>query len=451
MASFKLTSKQLEANELLASDAQHIMLFGGSRSGKTFLIVRAICLRALKAPGSRHVSLRYRLGHIKSSIVLDTFPKVMKMCFPGKPYELNKTDLYASFPNGSEYWFGGLDDKERTEKILGNEYSTIHLNECSQIPYSSRNIAVTRLAQLVNKTVNKEESVLSLKMYYDENPPDKGHWTYKLFVTKTDPESKSQLSEPNNYAAMQLNPIDNVDNLGAGYVKTLEGLSARLQARFLHGKFREVAPNALFIDETIDRWRVVDSELPDMLRIVVAIDPSGADDEDNTDNDEIGIVVCGLGIDGNGYILEDLTCKAGPSTWGKVATNAFDRHSADRIVAEVNFGGAMVRNVIHTARPRTPFRPVTASRGKVVRAEPISALCETGKIRLAGVFPSLEEELYGFTTHGYMGERSPNRADAMIWGMSDLFPELLVKREKEQKQPVQVVHRGGANQWMRQI
>jgi phage terminase large subunit-like protein len=447
---FALTPKQLEANELLASDAQHIMLFGGSRSGKTLLIVRAICTRALKAPGSRHVSLRYRLGHIKASIVLDTFPKVMRLCFPRFDYELNKTDLYARFANGSEYWFGGLDDKERTEKILGNEYATIHANECSQIPYSSRNIAVTRLAQRVTQKVDGVESILPLKMYYDENPPDKGHWTYKLFLAKQDPESKAALPEPERYASMQLNPSDNIENLGDGYLKTLQGLSARLQTRFLHGKFRDSAPNALFLDEVLDRWRLVNDELPEMLRIVVAIDPSGADDEDNEDNDEIGIVVCGLGIDGNGYVLEDLTCKAGPGTWGRVATQAFDRHSADRIVAEVNFGGAMVRNVIHTARPRTPFRPVTASRGKVVRAEPVSALCETGKIRMAGVFAHLEEELCGFTTHGYTGERSPNRADAMIWGMSDLFPEILAaKPQLEIPKPLPILRRPQPHGWMR--
>lgn len=447
--SFALTKKQEEANAVLASSATHIMLAGGSRSGKTFLIVRAIITRALKAPGSRHGIFRFRFGHVKQSIIRETFPTVMRMCFPSVPHEMNKTDWFCTFQNGSEIWFGGLDDRERVEKVLGREFVTLFLEECSQIPYNSRNVAVTRLAQLVQDTVINKP--MPLKMYYAENPPDKGHWTYKLFKTNQDPDSKKVLKNPEDYAFMQLNPMDNRSNLSADYIKTLEALPARLRKRFLEGEFREMAPNALFIDENIDRWRIVDIDLPDMLRIVVAVDPSGADDEDNTDNDEIGIVVCGLGIDGNGYVLEDLTCKAGPSTWGKVATNAFDRHSADRIVAEVNFGGAMVRNVIHTARPRTPFRPVTASRGKVVRAEPISAFCETGKIRLAGIFPSLEEELYGFTTHGYMGERSPNRADAMIWGMSDLFPELLVKREKEQKQPVQVVHRSGANQWMRQI
>jgi phage terminase large subunit-like protein len=97
---------------------------------------------------------------------------------------------------------------------------------------------------------------------------------------------------------------------------------------------------------------------------------------------------------------------------------------ANLIVAETNFGGAMVKNVIRSARPNTPFKAVTASRGKAVRAEPIAALMETGKVRIYGYARELEEELCGFTTHGYTGERSPNRADAFVWGMSELFPAL---------------------------
>lgn len=436
MPTFRLTPKQEEANRLLASAAQHIMLFGGSRSGKTFLIVRAVVVRALKASRSRHVSLRFRFGHIKSSIVYDTFPKVMRLCFPDTPYELNKSDLFAQFPNGSEYWFGGLDDKDRTEKILGNEYATVHLNECSQIPWNSRSVAVTRLAQLVPEDI-RDKRPLPLKMYYDENPPDKGHWTYRLFKAGVDPESKRPLEDPQRYACLQLNPQDNLVNLGGEYLKTLEGLPARLRKRFLEGEFRETAPNALFVDEVLERWRVVDDSLPDMVRVVVAVDPSGADDTDNIDNDEIGIVVAGLGIDGNGYILEDLTCKTGPATWGRVATQAYERHRANTIVAEINFGGAMVKSVIHSARPRTPFRAVTASRGKAVRAEPVSALMESGRVRLVGNFPELEDELYGFTTHGFMGDHSPNRADALVWAVSDLFPDLIMPKEKPVAAPVQ--------------
>lgn len=446
MEAFHLTAKQEEANALLAGPATHVMLAGGSRSGKTLLLVRAIVVRALKAPGSRHAILRFRFGHVKQSIVHDTFPKVMKLCFPRVHYELNRSDWFATLPGGSEVWFGGLDDRERTEKILGTEFATIFLEECSQIPYNSRNMAVTRLAQRIEDTASKR--LLPMKMYYAENPPDKGHWTYKLFKTHQDPDSKQYLPQPQDYGYMQLNPRDNLENLSPEYIKTLESLPPRLRKRFLDGEFRDAAPNALFSDEILERWRNIDQELPEMLRIVVAVDPSGADDDDNTDNDEIGIVVCGLGVDGNGYVLEDLTCKAGPATWGRVATQAFDRHAADRIVAEVNFGGAMVGATIRAARPRTPFRPVTASRGKVVRAEPVSTLCDSGKIRMAGFFRELEDELTGFTTYGYTGDHSPNRADAMIWGMSDLFPEML-KHEDEIKKPApQVVHRPRPNGWM---
>lgn len=447
---FHLTAKQELANELLASSATHIMLAGGSRSGKTLLLMRAIVIRALKAVGSRHAVLRFRFGHVKQSIVHDTFPHVMDLCFPTVKYDINRSDWFATLPGGSEIWFGGLDDKERTEKILGTEFSTIFLNECSQIPFASRNVAVTRLAQLVTDSITKRAQ--PLKMYYDENPPDKGHWTYKLFKLKVDPESKQQLPDPESYAFLQLNPADNQENLSQDYLKQLDALPARLRKRFLEGEFREAAPNALFSDELLDKWRVIDQDLPEMLRIVIAVDPSGADDDNNQDNDEIGIVVCGLGIDGNGYVLEDLTCKAGPSTWGRVATTAYDRHAADRIVAEINYGGAMVRSVIHSSRPRTPFRSVTASRGKTVRAEPVSALCEIGKIRMAGIFRELEDELCAFTTYGFTGDHSPNRADAMVWGMSDIFPELLKYEEK----PVPVVvpaivrRRSGAG-WMHNL
>ena len=127
---FKFTEKQLEARSKMALEYMYFMLFGGSRSGKTFLIIYAIVIRALKSKGSRHVALRFRFNAIKASIIFDTFPKVMKLCFPGVEYNINKTDWIATFKNGSEIWFGGLDDKERTEKILGQEYSTIFLNEC---------------------------------------------------------------------------------------------------------------------------------------------------------------------------------------------------------------------------------------------------------------------------------------------------------------------------------
>lgn len=447
MSGFKLTPRQQEAMEVISGDATHAMLFGGSRSGKTFLLVRAVIMRAMKAPKSRHAILRFRFNAVKQSIIYDTFPKVMELAFPGVKSNLNRTDWFATLPNGSEIWFGGLDDKERTEKILGNEYATIYLNECSQIPQGSRDLVVTRLAQQAEQVFDKGTKPLKPRMFYDCNPPSKAHWSYRLFVEKRDPDTKQPLAKPSDYVAFQINPHDNKQNLAAGYLETLEGLSARLKRRFLDGLFADATPNQLFKEEDLDRWRVIDQQLPEMIRIVVAVDPSGADDENNADNDAIGICVAGLGTDGNGYVLEDCTVKAGPATWGKVATDAYDRHEADKIVGEANYGGAMVKYVIQTARPRTPFAMVTASRGKVVRAEPISALFETGKARLVGYMRELEDELTAFSTVGYMGEQSPNRADAMIWALTELFPGM-VKEPKKEEKPDNSWASGGPGGWM---
>jgi phage terminase large subunit-like protein len=435
----KLTEKQEQAQAVLAGLATHLMLFGGSRSGKTFLHVRNIVMRALKAPGSRHGIFRFRALHVHESIVLDTFPKVMKIAFPGVSYTMHKGDGYASIHTGtedSEVWFSGLDDKERVEKVLGKEFATLYFNECSQIPMSSVDIAVTRLAQQVmTKIDGRAPQQLKMRAYYDCNPPSKAHWTYKRFIQKVDPETGEPLSDPGEYDSFQINPQDNSENLSESYLKTLKGMSARLQKRFLKGEFSDATPNQLFAEETIDKWRHGPGQkLPDFTRVIVGIDPSGSGDIDNADNDEIGIVVGALGVDGNAYLLEDCTVKAGPATWGSIAASAYDRHAGDLVVGETNYGGAMVQHVVQTARARTPFKMVTATRGKAVRAEPFSALYEQGKVRHVGEYRQLEDEMTAFSTVGYIGEKSPNRADAWIWVLTELFPGLVRDKRKKTEQ-----------------
>lgn len=428
---FTLTAKQEEAQDVLASDAKHIMLFGGSRSGKTFLLVRNTIMRAMKAPDSRHVIFRYRFNAIKASIVQDTFPKVMRLAFPGVTYKLDKTDWFATFPNGSQLWFGGLDDPQRAEKILGMEFVTIYFNETSQIPHESIGLAITRLAQSVEQVLpGRAPTPLKPRVYYDENPPSKAHWSYRQFIQKVDPETRHALAKPSDYAWFKINPTDNAANIADDYLETLDAMSARLRKRFRDGDFSDATPGALFSDEIIEKWRVIDGDLPDFVRVAVGVDPSGSGDVDNADNDAIGIVVAALGTDGVAYILEDCTVKAGPATWGRVATTAFDRHEADVVVGEINYGGAMVGHTIQTARPRTPFKMVTATRGKAVRAEPFSALYENGKVRHVGNFRELEDELTAFNTAGYIGDGSPNRADAAIWALAELFPALVSPRKE---------------------
>jgi phage terminase large subunit-like protein len=163
-------------------------------------------------------------------------------------------------------------------------------------------------------------------------------------------------------------------------MSTLEGLSARMKRRFLEGNFADATPGALFDEADIDKWRVLAGDVPQYVRVVVAVDPSGSGDEDNQDNDEIGIVVAALGVDGRGYIIEDLTLKAGPATWAKVATDAADRTRPTPSWARPT-SREMARTTIQTSAPRTPFKKVAARAGKAVRAEPFSALYEQGKVR----------------------------------------------------------------------
>ena len=233
----KLTARQEQAQAVLAGPATHLMLYGGSRSGKTFLLTRNVVMRALKAPGSRHAIVRFRFNAVKASVVLDTFPKVMELAFPGVKADLSKSDWFARLTNKSEIWFAGLDDKERTEKILGQEYATIMLNEVSQIPWNSRNMAVTRLAQRVMQKIDGQpETELPLRMYYDCNPPSKAHWTYKRFIKKVDPETGKPLENPGDYASFQINPGDNAANLSSNYMSTLQALPEPLRSQMLYGE-----------------------------------------------------------------------------------------------------------------------------------------------------------------------------------------------------------------------
>ena len=409
---FRWNPRQKVALSLLAGPARHVMLRGGSRSGKTFLLVIACIARALKAPETTHTILRFRFNHLLGSVINDTFPKAMKLRFPGVPWTLNQRDWDVEFGNGSRILFGGLDTGDRVEKILGQEHSTIYLNECSQLSYDARNKAVTRLAQ---------KSDLALKAYYDCNPPTVGHWTYRLFEQKVEPKSGELLAHPEAYASMMLNPDANRANLASEYIAELEALPDKDRRRFLHGEYLAQVDNALWTLDGIGRNRRARAQVPDLRRVVVAVDPSGCSGPEDTRSDEIGIVVAGVDVAGRGYVLKDLTGRYSPEGWAKAVLHAFEEFSADRIVAEKNFGGALVEANIRAVRRSAPVKMVTATRGKVVRAEPVAALYERDKVVHVGAFPDLEDQMCQFSMAGFQGSKSPDRADALVWALTDLM------------------------------
>jgi phage terminase large subunit-like protein len=410
---FKPTARQKQAQALLASSQRHTLLVGGSRSGKTTLLVHAIAERAVKADQSRHAILRFRANAARASIALDTLPKVFHLSFPEWRLKQHRTEGYFSLINGSEIWIGGLDDQERVEKILGREFATIFLNECSQIPYSSVLVALTRLAQVVKG--------LNQAAYYDLNPTSKSHWSNILFGEKRDPVSRQPLDDPDNYERMFLTPNDNAEHLSPDYLSSLARLPERQRKRFYEGVYVDDLDGALFSYEGIARDRVAEFALARCRRVVVAVDPSGAAGRDDERADEIGIVVAAKGDDGHAYVLADRSLRDAPAVWGRAAVQAFHEFDADQIVAEENFGGEMVRYVIRAADGNVRVRLISASRGKVLRAEPVSALYEQGLVHHVGRFAALEDQLCAFTTLGYRGEGSPDHADALVFAITELM------------------------------
>ncbi len=202
----------------------------------------------------------------------------------------------------------------------------------------------------------------------------------------------------------------------AGLKDQYEG--TRLGRQELQAEILDDVPGALWQREQIDRSRL--KVAPDLQRVVVAIDPSGTKGLSD-DGDSIGIVVAGKGVDGRAYLLADRTCKLSPDGWGRRAVAAYREFAADRIVAERNFGGAMVEHVIRTIDPKVSYKEVTASRGKVARAEPVAALYEQGRVSHVGSFGPLEDQMCSMAPDGYLGEGSPDRADAMVWALTELM------------------------------
>jgi phage terminase large subunit-like protein len=210
--------------------------------------------------------------------------------------------------------------------------------------------------------------------------------------------------------------FDNAANLPARFLQRLrekyEG--TRLGRQELYAELLSDVPGALWRRDLIDLYRVRTAPF-DLKRIVVAIDPAMTATKDS---DETGIVVVGIGDrDAHGYVLEDLTVRDTPETWARIAVNAYHRYKADRIIGEVNNGGDLIERVLRTVDGTISYRSVRASRRKTTRAEPVSSLYEQGKVHHVGTFGQLEDQMCTWVP----GEPSPDRVDALVWGLTELM------------------------------
>ncbi len=209
------------------------------------------------------------------------------------------------------------------------------------------------------------------------------------------------------------NTFDNAENLAPAALEQLrqryEG--TRLGRQELYAEILEDVEGALWNREMLDDNRV--SEAPDLVRIVVAVDPAGGGTA------ETGIVVAGVGRDGHGYVLADVSVRGTPNEWARRVADAFHSFEADRVVAEKNFGGDMVEATLRMADRNLPVKLLTASRAKIPRAEPVAALYEQGRVHHVGVFDKLEDQMC--TWEPDSGQASPDRMDALVWAISELM------------------------------
>jgi len=209
---------------------------------------------------------------------------------------------------------------------------------------------------------------------------------------------------------------DNASNLPARFLAQMKTRysGTRLGAQELEGALLEDIQGALWQPILIDQTRV--RAAPQLQRIVIAIDPPVTS---HAQSDACGIIAAGICADGQGYILEDLSLeRASPDAWARCAVEAYRRYAADRVIAEVNQGGDLVEAVLRTHDPRIAYRAVRAARGKFLRAEPIAALYEQGRVHHVGHFKQLEDEMCSYVA----GQtKSPDRLDALVWALTDLM------------------------------
>lgn len=225
-----------------------------------------------------------------------------------------------------------------------------------------------------------------------------------------------EISKDQNTHVTRGSTFDNAGNLAPTFLKAIRDKyeGTRLGRQELYAEVLDEAEGALWSRETLEKAYV--KEQPEMARIVVALDPAITAKEES---DETGIVVCGLGRDGKGYLLADRSGRYSPGDWARQAIKLYDEFGADRIIAEGNQGGDMVKHTIQTERKNAAVKIVHASRGKAARAEPVAALYEQEKVKHVGAYPDLEDQLVTWEPLG--GMPSPDRLDALVWGITELM------------------------------
>ena len=387
------------------------LFYGGARSGKTLMVVMSLIQRA-RVPKTSHLMARQRLVMAREALVEGTFPIAFELLRmrEGVDYEYNGLLHRYKLKGGGEIWIKGIGDKERAGRF-GTEYSTVVLDEVSEISFDSKEKLETRLV---------ERGGQRGKMVFILNPTFKTHWTYKLFFRNENPIDRGKLSDQLSYGKLQVNPRDN-PHLDKRFFDRLGSQSREQRVRFLEGEYQDYTVSAVFPSS----FRYCSPQpLASMDSIVIGIDPAGSG---RRESDLTGMVLAARG-EGNLYVLRDYSARfSSPTEWSRLAIR-LQQETGALIVIENNYGGDMVKSAIEHIDASARVDLVFHKKSKLERAFVASALYNEERVfhivnndADKDRFMYLEDELHNFTNSGWMGLDSPDRADALFIAIRRLF------------------------------
>jgi phage terminase large subunit-like protein len=376
---------------------RYYLITGGRGSGKSWTL-SLFLLNLTYEEGHVILFTRWTLTSAFISIIPEFIDKIELMNKSGD-FEITQSEIINKV-TGSKILFKGIKTSQGTatanlKSIAGVTTFVLDESEEQQDEETFDRIDLSIRAK------NKPNRVILVM-----NPSYKSHWIYNRFVKK----------QSDNCTYIHTTYLDNVQNLSQSFIDQAKRVEQENLHRYEHlflGKWLDDAEGLLWNRPIIERARV--SSKPELVRIVVAIDPAVTA---SMDSDETGIIVCGKDANGKGYVLEDLSGKYSPTEWASVSLQAFKNWNADCVVAEKNQGGEMVESVLRIQNTTARIKLVTATKGKYVRAEPIYSLYEQHKIFHVGSFPILENQMVTFEPDK---GKSPDRVDAMVWGFTDLM------------------------------
>lgn len=394
----------------LLAPARYKGLYGGRGGGKSWFFAELLIERAIRETGLRAVCVREVQETIRASVKLLLQDKIKAMGV-GADFQIQR-DLIIT-PGNGQIGFVGMQD-HTAESIKSLEGFHIAWFEEAQT-------CSTRSLELLRPTIRAEGS----ELWFSWNPRAASDPVDEFLRADVVPDGSVIVRcnyDDNPYFPAELENERRFDELA----------NPQRYGHIWLGEYEPQAIGAIWTREMLKRCRIV--EQPLLHRVVVAVDPATSV---SADSDETGIIAAGY-RDGAAYLLADWSIKGPPALWARRAVALFDLYDADCVVIETNQGGDMCRSTLQTVRPNLPIREVRATRGKHVRAEPISALYSAGKVFHVGSFPELERQLCLFTANGFEGTGSPDRADAAIWALTELFNRII--RHRTNVVPLTVNH-----------